>query len=176
MCLTLCLRLTPFSVWFILCSCHHERRRHTVLRLLRSATPPVHNTCITALLRSLYVVVTWTPVSRTGLPQVRTNPFIAHLPSILYPFTYRILGFASSCLLAHGYGLTKVHFRLSGNFDLSFLQIPHWPNRHHVSPVGGPRQVSSDTLAFVYIFPPIGVMVGHSPTRFCSCWAHTSLA
>jgi len=36
--------------------------------------------------------------------------------------------------------------------------------------------VSSDTLAFVYIFPPIGAWakVGLSSTRMRPCWAHQS--
>jgi hypothetical protein len=70
-----------------------------------------------------------------GRPQVRTFPFSAHLPSILEPLTYRISGFGSSGLLAHGSSLTKVHLRLGRGFDYSFLQIPHWPRRPYMSAV-----------------------------------------
>jgi hypothetical protein len=62
-----------------------------------------------------------------GLPQVRTYPCSARPPSLLDPFTYRILGFDSPGLLTHGPCLTKVHLHLSSRFDSGFLQIPHWP-------------------------------------------------
>ena len=75
----------------------------------------------------------------TGRPRVRINPFIAHPPSILHSFTYRILGFEDPRPLTHECSLTKVRFRLGGKFDSGFLQIPHWPLRHHVSTVVGPR-------------------------------------
>ena len=44
-------------------------------------------------------------------------------------FTYRILDFEVPSPLIPASCLTKVHFRLGGRFDSSFLQIPHWPHR-----------------------------------------------
>jgi hypothetical protein len=41
----------------------------------------------------------------------------------------------------------KVHFHLSGNFDLGFLQIPHWPVPPIILDLQWSIQVSSDTLA-----------------------------
>src|SRR5437660_1407711 len=93
----------------------------------RSATLWDHNDSITAALRRLMSLLHISGSYPTGPPQVRTHPCSARPPSLLDPFTYRILGFGSSGLLAHGSCLTKVRLRLNGRFDSSFLQIPHWP-------------------------------------------------
>ena len=52
---------------------------------------------------------------------------------------------------------------LGDKFDYGFLQIPHWLHRAVLSLLGQLYGVSSDTLAFVYIFPPFRVMAGLTP-------------
>jgi len=137
-----------------------------------SATPWNRNDRIIAALRRL---MSWLHISGSypsGSPQVRAYPYIARPPSILDPFAYRISGFSSSRLLTHGSSLKRVHFHLSGKFDSCFLQIPHWPCHCFVSHLWSFDLVSLDTLAFVYIFPPIRAKVNLSLTRIRPCWAH----
>lgn len=90
----------------------------------------------------------------------------------LHPVTKRILGFHILCYSAPEACLTEVHFRLGGNFDLPFLQIPHWPISYRfilhqavlIGFFGHPW--------FVYSFPPFEAEVGITPTRCCPYRAH----
>jgi len=52
---------------------------------------------------------------------------------------------------------------LGGKFGYGFLQIPHWLHFTGLSLIGQIGRVSSDTLAFAYIFPPFRVMAGLAP-------------
>jgi len=60
--------------------------------------------------------------------------------------------------------LTRASFRFLIGSNASFYA---WLLRRGV-------RLSSDTLAFVYTFPPLWVMSGLSPARICPCWAHNA--
>ena len=62
-------------------------------------------------------------------------------------------GFGVSCRLTPHVCLTKVHFRLSGEFGSSFLQILHWACLTNFSLDGKLFKLSLGTLAFTYTFP-----------------------
>ena len=61
--------------------------------------------------------------------------------------------------------LTRASFRFLIGPNASFYA---WLLRRGI-------RLSSDTLAFVYTFPPLWVMSGLSPARVCPCWAHNGL-
>jgi len=60
--------------------------------------------------------------------------------------------------------LTRASFRFLIGPNASFYA---WLLRRGI-------RLSSDTLAFVYTFPPLWVMSGLSPARVCPCWAHNA--
>ena len=59
-------------------------------------------------------------------PGKSCNCFVSRLPSLQQYVTERILDFGVCGRLVLHCCLTKVHFRLAGNSDYGFLQIPHW--------------------------------------------------
>lgn len=112
------------------------------------------------------------PRVRGSSPGKINSSFIAHLSSLPRQVTERILDFSDQWHLIHCLGLTKIHFRLGGDFGYGFLQIPHWPSSlcsliklmYEYIPVNS--LVSSGTLAFTYIFPPFRAMTGLSPVSY----------
>jgi hypothetical protein len=95
------------------------------------------------------------------------------LPSLHRRLTERISDFGNRGYLIRRRCLSKVRFRLAGSFDSGFLQIPHWTMFCRSPGLSGQQaRLSSDTLAFVYVFPPFTVTTGLSPARKCPCWAH----
>jgi len=68
--------------------------------------------------------------------------------------------------------LTKVHFRLGGNLTRTFFRFLIGLFDTLYPLLWSLDLVSLDTLVFVYIFPPFGVMIGFSPTSYCPYWAH----
>ena len=98
------------------------------------------------------------PVKPTDLPRVRVITFFAYLPSILEKVTQRILDFEIVCSLILFSCLTKVHFRLGSEFDLDFLQIPHWPltmcffsSVERTSSKGSLFNISNKSRSFIFI-------------------------
>lgn len=92
--------------------------------------------------------------------------FAPRLPSLHRRVTERISDFSDGGYLVQRRCLTKVRFRLAGSFDSGFLQIPHWAVPRRSPGLSGQQgRLSSDTLAFVCVFPPFKVTTGLTPVR-----------
>ncbi len=74
------------------------------------------------------------------------------------------------------HAFTEVHSRLGDDFDSGFLQIPHWLNNMFTSAAAASHLVSSDTLAFVYTFPPLWVVIELTSTSYYPCRAHKAFS
>ena len=68
--------------------------------------------------------------------------------------------------------LTEVHLRLGCNFDLSFLQIPHWLKACRIPASGWLSLSFFGHPWFVYSFPPFRVETGFPPASDCPYRAH----
>jgi hypothetical protein len=154
------------SVGFLLGHVTMPSSAHGFTATMASSATPRH---FARRLRSAWSV-SWrssTADDTDGSSPGKSIPSVApRLPSLHRRLTERILDFGDVGHLVRRRCLTKVRFRLAGSFDSGFLQIPHWTVSYRSPGVSGQQgRFSSDTLAFVYVFPPFKVTTGLAPAR-----------